>query len=86
MIYINIKKVTFLVVIILAASYFISIQDNNLNKIEIKIISYNIHSGTDRNMIPTLFDTINFLKKSYMLVKYYLLTQMHVLKMIEVYG
>ncbi|MDY4575422.1 MAG: endonuclease/exonuclease/phosphatase family protein [Intestinibacter sp.] len=64
MIYINIKKFVFLVIMILATSYFISIQDNNLNKIEIKIISYNIHSGTDRDMIPTLFDTINFLKKS----------------------
>ncbi|MGN1032343.1 MAG: endonuclease/exonuclease/phosphatase family protein [Intestinibacter sp.] len=48
----------------MTASYFISIQDSDSNKIEIKIISYNIHSGTDRNMIPTLFDTINFLKKS----------------------
>ena len=31
-------------------------------KKEINIISYNIHSGLNKNMFPTLFDTIDFLK------------------------
>lgn len=31
---------------------------------EINIISYNIHSGLNKNMFPTLFDTIDFLKES----------------------
>ncbi len=29
---------------------------------EIKILSYNIHSGFDKNMFPTLFETIDFLR------------------------
>ena len=29
---------------------------------DIKIISYNIHSGVDKDKFPTLFDTIDFLK------------------------
>lgn len=33
-------------------------------KKEINIISYNIHSGLDKNMFPTLFDTIDFLKQA----------------------
>ena len=45
-------------------TYLGTSQEKNLETIEIKIISYNIHSGTDKNMAPTLFDTINFLKKS----------------------
>lgn len=45
-------------------SYFASINNSDLDKTQIKIVSYNIHSGTDKNMVPTLFDTINFLKKS----------------------
>lgn len=32
-------------------------------KTELKIVSYNIHSGVDKDMFPTLFDTIDFLKK-----------------------
>ncbi|WP_297136423.1 endonuclease/exonuclease/phosphatase family protein [Terrisporobacter sp.] len=31
---------------------------------EIKIVSYNIHSGVDKDMFPTLFDIIDFLKNS----------------------
>ena len=50
--------------IILIASFLGTSLDKNTEKIDIKIISYNIHSGTDKNMAPTLFDTINFLKKS----------------------
>ena len=33
-------------------------------KKEINIISYNIHSGLNKNMYPTLFDIIDFLKQS----------------------
>jgi len=33
-------------------------------KKEINIISYNIHSGLNKNMFPTLFDTIDFLKEA----------------------
>ena len=29
---------------------------------EVKIVSYNIHSGVDKDMFPTLFDIIDFLK------------------------
>ena len=47
----------------LIVTYLGTSQEKNLETIEIKIISYNIHSGTDKNMAPTLFDTINFLKK-----------------------
>lgn len=31
---------------------------------EVKIVTYNIHSGVDKDMFPTLFDTIEFLKHS----------------------
>lgn len=31
---------------------------------ELKIVSYNIHSGVDKDMFPTLFDIIDFLKNS----------------------
>ncbi|MEG1408431.1 MAG: endonuclease/exonuclease/phosphatase family protein [Terrisporobacter sp.] len=31
---------------------------------ELKIVTYNIHSGVDKDMFPTLFDTIEFLKHS----------------------
>ncbi len=57
-------KFIFLIVIIFISSQIIVIRPSDLDKVEISIISYNIHSGTDKNMIPTLFDTINFLKKS----------------------
>ena len=30
---------------------------------KIGIVSYNIHSGLNKNMFPTLFDTIDFLKQ-----------------------
>lgn len=57
-------KFIFLIVIIFVSSQIIVIRPSDLDKVEISIISYNIHSGTDKNMIPTLFDTIHFLKKS----------------------
>lgn len=31
-------------------------------KKELKVVSYNIHSGLDKNMFPTLFDIIDFLR------------------------
>lgn len=64
MIDIKLKKVFILMILILITGYLGTSQERNIEKIEIKIISYNIHSGTDKNMAPTLFDTINFLKKS----------------------
>lgn len=45
-------------------SFILTSQNKSIEKINIKIISYNIHSGTDKNMAPTLFDTISFLKES----------------------
>ncbi|WP_455544119.1 endonuclease/exonuclease/phosphatase family protein [Intestinibacter sp.] len=64
MIDIKLRKIFLLTIIILITSYLGTSQEKNIEKIEIKIISYNIHSGTDKNMAPTLFDTINFLKKN----------------------
>ncbi|MFI3209580.1 MAG: endonuclease/exonuclease/phosphatase family protein [Peptostreptococcaceae bacterium] len=32
------------------------------SKKELSIVSYNIHSGLDKHMFPTLYDTMNFLK------------------------
>lgn len=64
MIDIKLKKFFILITIILISSYLVSNKDINSERTQIKIISYNIHSGTDKNMAPTLFDTINFLKKS----------------------
>lgn len=40
-----------------------SVNEGTINE-EVKIISYNIHSGVDKDMFPTLFDTIEFLKHS----------------------
>lgn len=64
MINIKFRKIFILTIIILISSYIVSNKNINLEKTQIKIISYNIHSGTDKNMTPTLFDTINFLKNS----------------------
>ena len=41
----------------------VNINEGHLDQ-EIKIVSYNIHSGVDKDMFPTLFDTIDFLKNS----------------------
>lgn len=52
--------------IIFISSIFISnanLNEGNLEQ-EIKIVSYNIHSGVDKDMFPTLFDIIDFLKNS----------------------
>ena len=39
----------------------VNTNEGSLNT-EIKIVSYNIHSGIDKDMFPTLFDIIDFLK------------------------
>lgn len=64
MIYIKIIKFFILVTIISISGCIVTGQVKDNEKTEITIISYNIHSGTDKNMAPTLFDTIDFLKKS----------------------
>lgn len=51
-------------IIIFTSSFIVLGQNEEPYKTEIKIVSYNIHSGTDKDMIPTLFDIIDFLKKS----------------------
>ena len=62
---INLKKI-FLSVIIIVSSFIIgNINTNNSDlNTDIKIVSYNIHSGVDKDMFPTLFDIIDFLKHS----------------------
>ena len=51
---------------LLIVIYSILISNINTNEgildKDIKIISYNIHSGVDKDKFPTLFDTIDFLK------------------------
>lgn len=39
----------------------VNTNEGSLNT-DIKIVSYNIHSGVDKDMFPTLFDIIDFLK------------------------
>lgn len=57
------KKIS-IVILILLVILFISVYEfkNLPSKKEVSIVSYNIHSGLDKNMFPTLFDTMNFLK------------------------
>ena len=50
-----------LIVLIITIGYFIEIKKFMPTK-EIKIISYNIHSGLDKDMFPSLFDIIDFLR------------------------
>ncbi|QJA07939.1 hypothetical protein HF520_02830 [Romboutsia sp. CE17] len=61
----NIKKII-ITFIILSFIIISSISEKSFfpESREIKIISYNIHSGLDKNMYPTLFDIIDFLKMS----------------------
>lgn len=40
-----------------------SVNEGTINE-EVKIVTYNIHSGVDKDMFPTLFDIIEFLKHS----------------------
>ena len=60
---INLKKIFLLLLIIIST---ILICNTNINEEnfgdDIKIVSYNIHSGVDKDMFPTLFDIIEFLK------------------------
>ena len=57
------KKIFLLLLIIIST---ILICNTNINEEnfgdDIKIVSYNIHSGVDKDMFPTLFDIIEFLK------------------------
>ncbi|WP_330392760.1 endonuclease/exonuclease/phosphatase family protein [Asaccharospora irregularis] len=61
----NARKIfiVFLSIIIIALAFLI---ENNFlfKKKEVKIISYNIHSGVNKDMFPTLFDIIDFLRVS----------------------
>lgn len=49
------------IIVIIIGSYFFEIKKFPPPK-EVKIISYNIHSGLDKDMFPSLFDIIDFLR------------------------
>ena len=57
------KKLFLLILIVISSTIIcnINIDEGSLNT-EVKIVSYNIHSGVDKDMFPTLFDIIDFLK------------------------
>ena len=59
------KKIFLLLLIIFSS---LIVGNTNINEesldTDIKIVSYNIHSGVDKDMFPTLFDIIDFLKHS----------------------
>ncbi|MCR1824413.1 MULTISPECIES: endonuclease/exonuclease/phosphatase family protein [Terrisporobacter] len=59
----KLKKLFLSVLIIISSLVICNINANegSLNT-DIKIVSYNIHSGVDKDMFPTLFDIIDFLK------------------------
>jgi endonuclease/exonuclease/phosphatase family metal-dependent hydrolase len=58
-----IKKLGIILVIIMIVivSCFFEIK-NFIPKKEIKVVSYNIHSGLNKDMFPSLFDIIDFLR------------------------
>ncbi|MGL5640771.1 MAG: endonuclease/exonuclease/phosphatase family protein [Paraclostridium sp.] len=58
-----IKKlcIMMIVITIIIGSYFLEINKFPPRK-EIKIVSYNIHSGLNKDMFPSLFDIIDFLR------------------------
>lgn len=59
------KKVIIIILILFIISTGYSIEKRFFPlKKEIKIISYNIHSGLNKDMFPTLFDIIDFLRIS----------------------
>lgn len=59
------KKIIILVSIVLAIIITSEIEKNLFPpKYEIRIVSYNIHSGLNKDMYPTLFDIIDFLRIS----------------------
>ncbi|WP_331476268.1 endonuclease/exonuclease/phosphatase family protein [Terrisporobacter petrolearius] len=57
-------KKTFLLILIIISSVIASSVNTNEGRLNtnLKIVSYNIHSGVDKDMFPTLFDIIDFLK------------------------
>ena len=56
---IKIKKLFLLVLIIISSTVICNINTNEGSlDTEVKIVSYNIHSGVDKDMFPTLFDII----------------------------
>lgn len=50
-----------LIVVIIIGSCFLEMKEFPPKK-EIKIVSYNIHSGLNKDMFPSLFDIIDFLR------------------------
>ena len=58
---IKLKKLFLSVLIIISSLVICNINANegSLNT-DIKIVSYNIHSGVDKDMFPTLFDILYF--------------------------
>lgn len=65
MIKISINKIIIMISIIIIFSLSCTVEMNFYPpKKEIKIVSYNIHSGLNKDMFPTLFDIIDFLKTS----------------------
>lgn len=60
-----IKKIATVILIVLAIIITSDIERSFFPpKYEIKIVSYNIHSGLNKDMYPTLFDIIDFLRIS----------------------
>ncbi|MEF9991954.1 MAG: endonuclease/exonuclease/phosphatase family protein [Romboutsia sp.] len=58
----KLKKILLtLIILIIALVYNVEIKYFS-PKVEIKVVSYNIHSGLNKDMFPTLFDIISFLK------------------------
>lgn len=56
------KRIFLLLIILFSTIIFnYNINEESLHT-DIKIVSYNIHSGLDKDMFPTLFDIIDFLK------------------------
>ena len=56
------KRIFLLLIILFSTIIFnYNINEESLHT-DIKIVSYNIHSGVDKDMFPTLFDIIDFLK------------------------
>lgn len=65
MINIRWKKIIIIILILITISTGYIIEKRLFpSKKEIKIISYNIHSGLNKDMFPTLFDIIDFLRIS----------------------
>lgn len=63
MICIKIRKIISLACVFICIAISVVIEIVYLPpKKELKVVSYNIHSGLDKNMFPTLFDIIDFLR------------------------